>query len=129
VHTTGAAPVHAPFWQLSLVVQALPSLHEVPFGAAGLEHAPVAGSQVPATWHASDAVQVTGVPPPQAPFMQTSTPLQALPSEQLVPFATGVCVQLPEASHESAVHGLWSSQLRPAPGWQTPAWQVLAAWH
>jgi len=32
-------------------VQALPSLQAVPIGACGLEHIPVDGSHVPATWH------------------------------------------------------------------------------
>lgn len=45
-------PLHMPLelhW--SAKVQALPSLHAVPVGACGLEHIPVDGSQVPATWH------------------------------------------------------------------------------
>ena len=48
VHVTGFAPTHVPAWQVSLCVQALPSLHAVPFDFAGFEHAPVAESQVPA---------------------------------------------------------------------------------
>jgi len=44
---------------LSFTSQALPSLHGVPFGAAGFEHAPVAGLQVPAVWQASAGAQVT----------------------------------------------------------------------
>ena len=42
--------MQAPAWQLSPVVQALLSLQGVPFAADGFEHAPVAGSQVPAVW-------------------------------------------------------------------------------
>ena len=34
-------PVQTPAWQLSPVVQALPSLQVVPFGAEGFEQAPV----------------------------------------------------------------------------------------
>jgi hypothetical protein len=49
--TTLLPPTHVPPWHVSVCVQALPSLHVVPSGAAGLEHAPVAGSHVPATWH------------------------------------------------------------------------------
>jgi len=37
--------------QTSPVVQAFVSLHVVPFGAFGFEHAPVAGLHEPATWH------------------------------------------------------------------------------
>jgi hypothetical protein len=51
VQTTGFAPVHTPDWQVSVCVQPLPSLQEVSFAAAGLEHVPVDGSHVPATWH------------------------------------------------------------------------------
>jgi hypothetical protein len=38
-----------PFVQASVVVHALPSLHEAPFGLAGLEQRPVAVSHVPAS--------------------------------------------------------------------------------
>jgi hypothetical protein len=47
--TTGFAPVQAPAWQVSVCVQAFPSLHTVPFGFWGFEQAPVAGSHVPAS--------------------------------------------------------------------------------
>ena len=45
--TTGLAPLHVPSWHVSVFVQASPSLHEVPFPFNGLEHCPVATSQVP----------------------------------------------------------------------------------
>jgi hypothetical protein len=48
VHVTGLAPVHVPLWQVSVWVHALPSLHEVPFAAAGFVHVPVLVLQVPA---------------------------------------------------------------------------------
>jgi len=41
-------PLHTPPWHVSVCVQASPSLQAVPLGAAGFEHVPVAGSQVPA---------------------------------------------------------------------------------
>jgi hypothetical protein len=50
-HVTGFEPVHPPAWQVSVWVQALPSLQGVPFGLAGFEQWPVVGSQVPASWH------------------------------------------------------------------------------
>ncbi len=59
--------MHAPAWQVSVSVQAFPSLQAVPSGPAGFEQTPVAGSHVPATWHASDGVQTTGLEPTQAP--------------------------------------------------------------
>jgi hypothetical protein len=40
--------VQIPAWQVSVWVQALPSLHTVPFGSIGFEHKPFAGLQVPA---------------------------------------------------------------------------------
>jgi hypothetical protein len=43
--------VQVPFWQVSACVQELPSLQAAPFAFAGFEHAPVAGSQLPAAWH------------------------------------------------------------------------------
>ena len=51
MQVTGFDPVHAPFWQESLWVQALPSLQVVPLAAAGFEHAPVLGLHAPAVWH------------------------------------------------------------------------------
>jgi hypothetical protein len=90
-HTTGVPPIHAPLpLQVSAPLQALPSPHEVPTGAGGFEQAPVAWSHVPATWQASDAVQVTGVPARHAPLpLQVSLPLQALPSPHDVPAGAG----------------------------------------
>ena len=49
--TTGLAPVQVPAWQVSTVVQALPSVHAVPFETAGFEQVPVAVLHVPAEWH------------------------------------------------------------------------------
>jgi hypothetical protein len=48
-------------------VQPFPSLQEVPSGAAGFEHAPVPGSQAPATWQTPLAVQITGLEPKHTP--------------------------------------------------------------
>jgi hypothetical protein len=44
-------PVHVPFWQVSVRVQALPSLHATPFACNGLLHLPFAVLHTPATWH------------------------------------------------------------------------------
>src|SRR5690242_15194605 len=40
VQTTGLAPVHVPAWQVSVCVQALPSLQAVLSALLGLEHMP-----------------------------------------------------------------------------------------
>src|SRR5215813_1273995 len=61
VHST-AVPTQAPASQLSLWVQAFPSLQALPLGLAGFEHVPVCGSQVPALWHWSEGVHSIPVP-------------------------------------------------------------------
>jgi len=80
--------------QASLTEQTLPSLQLVPLGAAGFEQAPVAGLQVPATWHWSLAAQVTGLAPVHAPAWQVSVWVQASPSSQGPPL---VGAQVPRA--------------------------------
>jgi len=72
LHTTGLAPVQAPARQVSVWVQALPSSQVLPFAFSGLEQVPVAGLHVPASWHWSSAVQVTGFAPVQTPAWQVS---------------------------------------------------------
>jgi hypothetical protein len=88
VHVTGFDPVQTPAVHVSVCVQGLPSLQVVPFGSAGLEHAPDFGSQVPAAWHGSLAVQTTGLDPVQTPAWQVSVCVQGLLSLQAVLFAT-----------------------------------------
>jgi hypothetical protein len=67
VHVT-AVPPQAPPVHVSFVVHAFPSLHAVPSGAVEVEHVPVVGLQVAATWHGSEAVQTTGLLPVQTPL-------------------------------------------------------------
>ena len=50
-HVTGLDPMHTPALQVSVRVQASPSLQAVPSGLAGLEQVPMARSQAPAVWH------------------------------------------------------------------------------
>src|SRR5882724_10263927 len=59
VQATGLAPTLAPASQVSVCVQALPSLHGAPLSLAGLLQMPDAGLQAPAVWHWSAAVQAT----------------------------------------------------------------------
>ena len=87
VQTTGFEPVQTPARQVSVEVQAFASLHVVPSGAVGFEQAPVAGLQVPARWHWSEAVQVTDEPAAQTPARHESPVVHWLPSSQLVPSA------------------------------------------
>jgi hypothetical protein len=96
LQTTGLLPVQAPARQVSVWVQPLPSLHEVPFAACGFEHEPVAGSQMPGTWHWSLATQTTAAPV-QVPDWQVSAVVQALPSLQSVPLGAVGVEQMPVA--------------------------------
>ena len=84
-------------------MQAFPSLHAVPFGSAGLEHAPEDGSHVPAAWHASAAAHVTGLDPVHVPAWHVSVWVHALPSLQLVPSGEAGLEHLPlDGSHVPA---------------------------
>src|SRR5262249_36661352 len=127
VHTTGFAPVQVPARQVSLCVQALPSSQVLPFGFSGLEHVPVAGVQVPAAWHWSRAVQTAGLAPVPVHGWQVSLSVQALPSLQVVPSVTLLCLQPAAGSQLSVVQALPSSQLSAGPPTHTPAehWSLL----
>ena len=102
---TGVPGAHAPAWQASLCVQALPSSQVVPSGFGETEQVPVAGLQTPALVHAPAAAQTTGAPA-HVPAWQTSFCVQAVPSSQVVPSGFAAFEQAPVA------------------GLQTPA-----AWH
>ena len=115
-------------------MQAFASLQVVPFGLAGAApQAPVVGSQVPAVWHWSGAVQVIAVPA-QVPAVQTSVCVHRLPSLQAVPFArlvpppqTPVLLQVSPVLQRLPV--LQAERL-PAflPPVQAPLWQVCPVW-
>jgi hypothetical protein len=78
VHVTWLPAVHTPDLHVSLKSHALPSLHVVPSVAAGFEHWPVAVLHVPATWHWSLGVHVTGLVPTHAPDSHAPPPKQRL---------------------------------------------------
>ena len=82
---TGSVPTQLPLRQLSVRVHALPSLQATPSAFVGLEHAPVAMSQVPTSWHWSCAVQTTGFAPMQLPPWQVSERVQASLSVHVEP--------------------------------------------
>ena len=105
VQVTGLLPVQAPPWQVSVCVHALPSLHAVPSVTVGLEQLPELGSHVPAAWHWSDAVQLTGLLPVQAPPWQVSVCVHALPSLHAVPSAAVGLEQVPVDGRTSRPHG------------------------
>jgi hypothetical protein len=126
VHVTGFDPAQLPFWQESLCVQALPSLHAVPLAAFGLEQAPVLGLQVPAAWHWSLATQVTGFAPVQMPLWQVSVCVQAFPSLHAVPFGAAGFEHWPDAGlHVPGTwHGSLAAQVTGFVPAQVPLWQV-----
>src|SRR6266404_2128237 len=99
--------MHTPPWQVSPLVQALPSSHGV-----------LSGSGVPAQtppWQVSLLVQEfssshaapssSAASPTQVPFWQVSAAVQALPSSQLVP-VSGVTAQLAVPLQVRVLH--WS---------------------
>jgi hypothetical protein len=122
VHATGFAPVQVPPWQVSACVQALPSLHAVPFGLGTAAHAPVPGLHVPTLHALVSPLQSTDVPLLQVsvPRSHVSAPLQALPSLQSASFwhlqAALSTVQPPAVSLQlSTVHAMPSSQVTALP--------------
>src|SRR5205814_1683566 len=118
----GLLPTQAPDWQLSVWVQALPSLQAVPSALAGFEHVPVLGLQAPATWHWSGAGHATGLPPTQAPDWQVSVWVQALPSLQAAPsiLAGFEHRPVPELHTPTSWHWSCATQTTLLPPTQTP---------
>jgi hypothetical protein len=108
-------------------LQALPSLHAVPFVTA-VEVQPVSGLHESVV-HGFESLHVSAVPAVQVPLWQVSAPLHRLPSVQDVPFATDVFTQPVVVLHESVVHGFESLQEIGVPAVQLPAWQVSAPLH
>jgi hypothetical protein len=78
-------PLQVPLWQVSIWVQALPSLQATPLAFVGLLHVPVAVLHVPPSWHWSLAVHATGLLPMQLPAWQVSVCVHPFPSLQAVP--------------------------------------------
>src|SRR5436309_1087335 len=114
-------PVQTPALQTSPSVLASPSSQGLPSGVTGFEQVALSGSQTPASWHWSWAVQTTGLTAVHVPPWQVSLCVQASPSLQLVP-VSGVTVQLAvplqvRVLHVSEVHVT-------AVLWQTPASQL-----
>jgi hypothetical protein len=104
-HTIGLLPVHAPAVHASLCVHASPSSHAVPSGASGFEQSPVVESHVPATWHASSALHVTGAPLWHAPAMHMSACVHASPSSHTAPSGFSGFEHMPVVS--SQVPAVW----------------------
>src|SRR6266481_7487579 len=118
--------MQVPAWQVSVWVQALPSLQAVPSAFCGVEQVPLAGSQTPATWHWSSALQTTGFAPVQVPAWQVSVWVQALPSLQATPSALAGLEQVPLAGSQVPATWHWSRAVQTTrfAAVQMPAWQV-----
>src|SRR2546427_123968 len=93
----GFEPVQTPDSQVSVCVQALPSVQLVPSVALGFEQVPVAGLQVPATWHWSLADRTSGVEAERVDVGQGPICVQTMPSWELVPLAAFGFEQVPVA--------------------------------
>ena len=146
VQVTGLAPAHSPDWQVSTCVHALPSLHPVPSTLFGWLQAPLLGSQVPASWHWSSAVQTTGLAPVHVPDWQVSAWVHASPSLHVVPSTLFGLLHAPVPVSQVPASWHWSSALQTTgfapvhvPDWQVSAWvhalaslqvapSVLAGW-
>jgi hypothetical protein len=105
---TTAAPPHTPLLHLSPLVQALPSVHGVSSALFGFEQTPVAGSQLPAAWHWSLAMHVTGLAPLHTPATHESVFVHALPSLQAVPSALAGFEQAPVLASQLPAVWHWS---------------------
>jgi hypothetical protein len=103
-------PPHVPLVHTSPVVQRLPSLQVVPLTTLTKPHVPAVQLSVV---HALPSSQTIGVPA-QTPDAQLSPVVQALPSEQEAPSASGAWAQVPPLQL-SAVQELPSSQLIAVP--------------
>src|SRR2546427_355120 len=131
VEATLMLPVHTPLWQVSVWVQALPSLQALPLVFAGFEHVPVVGEQVPTTWHWSEAVQTTGLLPVQTPLWQVSVRVQALPSLQVLPLAFAGFEHVPVVGEQVPAAWHWSeaAQLTGLLPVHVPFWHVSVCVH
>ena len=104
---------------VSAPLQILASAQDVPASTA-LCVTPLTESQLSEV-QGLPSSNVGGVPRTQVPpALQVSLPLQALPSEQGVPTATGLCATPVTGSQLSAVQGFWSSIVNGVPGIQDP---------
>jgi hypothetical protein len=116
-----------PFWQVSLMVQALPSVQLVPLDLLVTGQIPVAGTHAPTVVQSVAAGQITGgVVCAQDPLWHVDTPLQRLPSSQLVPSDLLVTGQIPVAGTQAptVVQAVAAGHTTAVPAEQTPLWQV-----
>ena len=114
----GGPPTQAPSTQVSLVVQALPSLHETVLFVCAQ---PLAGLQVSVVQPLPSS-QFGAAPPTHTPPEHVSFVVQALPSLHTATLFT--CVQPTAEAHASSVQPLPSLQSGGAPPTHCPPAQV-----
>src|SRR5436190_421864 len=103
----GAPLVQLPPWQLSPVVQALPSSQWVPLCLGWYRQPSIASHESVVQGLLSS--QERDDPPRHLPLRHESAGVQASPSSQEVPSVAATWLQPRSASQESSVHGLPSS--------------------
>jgi hypothetical protein len=122
-----------PAWQVpdalhvSAPLHAFPSLHDAPDAFSGFEQTPVAGAQVPAVWHESNAVHITPIPAWHVPdALHVSAPLHAFPSLHEAPAAffasAGQLVWVP--LHVSATSHAPTAIRHTVPAFPALCWQL-----
>jgi hypothetical protein len=93
----GVPAEHVPDEHVSEPLHTVPSGHGVPSGLDGFEQVPVAGSQLPASWHWSPAEQTTGFEPAQVPAWHVSLCVHASASLHAEPSGFAGFEQTPVA--------------------------------
>ena len=86
----------------------VPPGQRVPSSAFGFEQVPVLASHMPTVWHASLAVQVTGLAPLHSPAWHVSLCVHALPSSQLDPSGRFGLEQKPVVASQVPTAWHWS---------------------
>jgi hypothetical protein len=115
---SGEPAAQVPLWQVSLPLQTLLSLHDVPL-STGVLAQPLIGLQESVV-QTLESLQLRAVPAAQAPLWHVSAPLHTLPSAHVVPLATLVKTQPEAGLQESVVQTFESLQVRGVPAVQVP---------
>jgi hypothetical protein len=125
--------LHAPPWQVSDCVHALPSLHAAPFGCGvAAEQRPDCGLHTPAAKQGiPGAGQTMGLLPAHAPDTHVSVWVQPLPSLHIVPSGFAGNTQTPVCGlHVPAVwHAPGAAHTTGLAPTQTPLWQTSLCVH
>src|SRR2546425_983194 len=126
VQATGLAPAQAPASQVSVCVQALPSLQGAPLALAGLLQMPDAGLQVPGAEERRVGEEGRCRGSPDHSKKKVAGCVQALPSLHGAPLALAGLLQTPVAGLQAPAVWHWSAvvQVRGLALPQAPASQV-----